>query len=278
VSPAQLLERAGRRERRGRGRAARRYVGTVAIGVWLPILLIAWWWVGSAGSTSNFFPPLAEILARLRELWFFDHATSDLLPSLGNLALGYVLAAVVGIAGGALLWRLPRLADAAHPVIYFLYVLPSPALLPAVILIFGIGTTMKVWIIFFTAVWPVLLNTVDGMRGTDGVKLDLARTLRMGTASTLWRVVLPAASPQIVAGLRTALQFAIILMVVSEFAAATSGIGYFILYAQQTFAVTDMWTGILVLGVVGSLLNFLFLRLERRVLRWHHRARTPLTT
>jgi ABC-type nitrate/sulfonate/bicarbonate transport system permease component len=135
---------------------------------------------------------------------------------------------------------------------------------------------MKVWIIFFTAVWPVLLNSVDGLRGTDSVKLDLARSMNLTTLQTLRLVVLPSAAPQIFAGLRTALQFGIILMVVSEFAAATQGIGYFILYAQQTFRTMDMWTGIIVLGVVGSILNFLFLRLERRVLQWHYRARTAL--
>lgn len=264
---------AGRSRRRPR---VLRSLRTVLLGLWLPVLVLALWWVLSADSTSTFFPPLRDILSRLRELWLFEHVRTDLLPSLKNLALGYLLAAVVGVVGGALLWRLPRVAEATHPVVYFLYVLPTPALLPAVILVFGIGSAMKVWIIFFTALWPVLLNTMDGMRGTDTVKLDLCRALRLGTWQTLRRVVLPAASPQIFAGLRTALQFGIILMVVSEFAAATTGIGYFILYAQQTFAVTDMWTGILVLGVVGSCLNFLFLRLERRVLRWHYRSRRAL--
>jgi ABC-type nitrate/sulfonate/bicarbonate transport system permease component len=256
---------------------ARRMALTLVLGVWLPIVLIAAWWFGSANSFSPYFPPLSNILDRLQKVWFFDGITEDLLPSLGHLAVGYLLAAVVGIGVGALLWRLPPLATALHPVIYFLYVLPSPALLPAVMLIFGLGSAMKIWIIFFTAVWPVLLNTVDGLRGTDGVKLDLARTMNLSTLQTLRLVVVPSAAPQIFAGLRTALQFGIILMVVSEFAAATQGIGYFILYAQQSFRSLDMWTGIIVLGVVGSLLNLLFLRLERRVLSWHYRARTALS-
>lgn len=249
---------------------------TLAVHLWLPAALIALWWVGSASSTSNFFPPLSTILSHLADLWFFDHARSDLLPSMRNLALGYVLAIIVGIAGGALLWRVRAIATAVHPVIYFLYVLPAPALLPAVILVFGIGVEMKVWIIFFTCVWPILLNTLDGMRGTDRVKLDVAAVLRLGTWGTMRRVVLPAASPQIFAGLRTALAFGIVLMVVSEMSAATQGIGYFILYAQQTFQTTNMWTGILVLGIVGSILNFLFLRVERRLLRWHYQARRAL--
>lgn len=255
---------------------ARRVALTTLLGIWLPIVLVVLWWYTSADSLSPYFPPLETILTQLKAVWFFDGVIENLLPSLGHLAVGYLLATVVGITAGALLWRLPVLATAAHPVIYFLYVLPSPVLLPAVMLLFGLGTAMKVWIIFFTAVWPVLLNTVDGLRGTDPVKLDLAASMQLSTVETLRYVVIPSASPQIFAGLRTALQFGIILMVVSEFAAATEGIGYFILYAQQAFRVTDMWTGIIVLGVVGSLLNFLFLRLERRVISWHYRARTAL--
>jgi sulfonate transport system permease protein len=255
---------------------ATRLTLTLFLGVWLPVTLIALWWYGSAGSYDPYFPALQTIVTRLTDIWFWEGVQVNLLPSLGHLAVGYFLAAVVGIGVGALLWRLPPLATALHPVMYFLYVLPSPALLPAVMLVFGLGTAMKVWIIFFTAVWPILLNTVDGLRGTDSVKLDLARSMNLTTLQTLRLVVIPSASPQIFAGLRTGLQFGIILMVVSEFAAATEGIGYFILYAQQTFRITDMWTGILVLGVVGSILNFLFLRLERRVLRWHYRARTAL--
>jgi ABC-type nitrate/sulfonate/bicarbonate transport system permease component len=241
--------------------------------IWLPVVLILAWWIGSATSTSVFFPPLSKILERLREQWLFDHTVSDLLPSLTNLAVGYFLAAVVGVFVGAMLWRFRGMSDAAHPVVYFLYVLPAPALLPLFMALFGLGATMKISIIFLSCVWPVLLNTLDGMRSTDSIKIDVARVLNLNTWATLRRVVLPAAAPQIAAGLRTSLAIGIVLMVVSEMTAATSGIGYFILNAQQTFATVDMWTGILVLAIVGSLLNLLFIRLERWVLRWHYQAR-----
>jgi sulfonate transport system permease protein len=249
----------------------------VLLSLWLPVLLIAIWWFASANSTSNFYPPLSTILSRLRELWLFDHTRSDLLPSLENLVLGYAIATVLGISIAALLWRFKLLALALEPLIYFLFALPSPALLPAVIIILGIGVSMKVFIIAFACLWPILLNSYDGMRGTDTVKLDVAATLRLSTLGKLRRVVLPAASPQIVAGMRTSLAVGIILMVISEFSASTKGIGYFIFFAQQTFATTDLWTGILVLAVVGSLINFLFVRIERLVLSWHFKSRVALT-
>jgi ABC-type nitrate/sulfonate/bicarbonate transport system permease component len=89
----------------------------------------------------------------------------------------------------------------------------------------------------------------------------------------VWRVMLPAASPQIFAGMRTSLSLALILMVISEMVASTNGIGYFVLQSQRTFAIPEMWSGILLLGILGYVLNGAFVLIERRVLRWHRGAR-----
>lgn len=261
--------------RRG-GSPARRLAtlaGRGAAALWLCAGLVAAWWFGSAGSHSPYFPPLSKILTDLDKLWIFHDASTQLVPSMERFIVGYVVAAVAGIALGALFWRVRTVHEAVSPLVYFLYVLPAPALVPAAILFFGIGDAMKMAIIAFAAVWPVLLNTIDGTRGVDAVKLDSARTMGMSPRRTLWEVVLPGAMPQIAAGLRAGLQVAILLMVVSEMVASTSGIGFFILNAQQSFAITDMWTGIIVLGVVGSVLNLMFVALERWVLRWHYGER-----
>jgi ABC-type nitrate/sulfonate/bicarbonate transport system permease component len=162
---------------------------------------------------------------------------------------------------------------AMNPIIYFLYVLPAPALLPAMIAIFGIGDMRQVALIALGAIWPTLLNTLDGMRGVDTVKFDTAKALRLGGWRTYFRLVLPGAGPQIAAGLRASLTVAIVLMVVSEMVAANSGIGFFILQAQAEFAIKKMWTGILVLALIGTVLNYLFVFIERRALRWYYRSR-----
>ncbi|HEX5497172.1 MAG TPA: ABC transporter permease subunit [Mycobacteriales bacterium] len=262
--------------RAGAGRAVLagcRRVVAAAGWLWFAIALVAVWWFASADSTSAYFPPLRTIVHRLYELWIVGDAKSQLAPSLEHFAAGYGIAGAGGIALGALLWGVRPLRESTSPLLYFCYVLPAPALLPAVITLFGIDTTMKVAIISFAAVWPTLLNTVDGMRGVDPVKLDTARALGLSPLRTAGSVVLPAALPQIVAGLRNSLQVAIILMVVSEMTASTSGIGYFILTAQQSLAITDMWTGIIVLAVLGSALNLVFVAAERFVLAWHYGAR-----
>ena len=267
--PVRTQTGARRRARTPRLRSALRAVASL----WLFVVIIAGWWIGSAGSESTFFPPLKDIVRQLYELWIVGDARSQLTPSLQNFAFGYTIAAVTGVVFGALLWSLRPVKEAVSPYLYFLYVLPAPVLIPAAMTIFGIGSAMKVVIIAFAAVWPTLLNTLDGMRGVDPVKLDTARVLGLSGFRVVRSVVLPAALPQIVAGLRNSLQVAIILMVVSELVASTSGIGFFILNAQQSFAFVDMWTGVIVLAAIGSALNLLFLAIENRVLFWHYGAR-----
>lgn len=244
------------------------------MGFWLPLVLLIIWWFASANSTSPFFPPLQVILTETYEQWIIGDATSThLAVSLKNLFAGFVWGSLMGWIGGSLLARLPMVRNAANPLIYFLYVLPSPALLPAMIALFGIGDMRQIALIAFGSTWPTLLNTLDGMRGVDEVKIDTARALSLGGIRTYFSVTLRGASPQIAAGLRASLQVSIILMVVSEMVAARSGIGYFILQAQTVFATVTMWSGILVLAVVGTVLNYIFIYIERIVLRWHYRSR-----
>lgn len=259
--------------KRGAAGSPMRAVGRTATALWLPLALLALWWAVSASSTSPFFPPLPTILSETWNQWVVHGAWTNAVSSLRNLAFGYVAGTLIGIVGGSLLWRLRLLRVAANPLIYFLYVLPSPALLPAMIAIFGIGEMRQIALIALGAIWPTLLNTLDGMRGIETIKFDTARALRLGGWRTYIRLVLPGAAPQMAAGMRASLTVAIVLMVVSEMVAAQAGIGYFILQAQAEFAITKMWTGILVLAVIGTLLNYLFVFVERLALRWYYRSR-----
>jgi len=256
-----------------RAKSGLRRLGQVLTPVWLPLLLIAVWWFATANSTSPFFPPLGDILVDTWNQWVVFGAWTNAVVSVRNLLIGYVFGTLIGIIGGSLLWRLRYLRVAMNPIIYFLYVLPAPALLPAMIAIFGIGDMRQIALIALGSIWPTLLNTLDGMRGVDTVKFDTAKALRLGGWRTYFRLVLPGAGPQIAAGLRASLTVGIVLMVVSEMVAANSGIGFFILQAQAEFAIKKMWTGILVLALIGTVLNYLFVFVERRALRWYYRSR-----
>jgi ABC-type nitrate/sulfonate/bicarbonate transport system permease component len=132
---------------------------------------------------------------------------------------------------------------------------------------------MKVVVIAAGCVWPVLLNTVEGVRAVDPVMAETARSYRITGVARIRDLVLRSASPQIFAGLRQALSIGIILMVISEMFAASNGLGFTIVQFQRGFAIPDMWTGILVLGLLGFVLSVLFHLVERRVLGWYHGLR-----
>jgi ABC-type nitrate/sulfonate/bicarbonate transport system permease component len=147
------------------------------------------------------------------------------------------------------------------------------ALFPLAIILLGTGDGEKVTLIGFACFWPVLLATVDGVRGVDPAKLDVSHSFRLGRAMTLWRVVLPAAAPQVAGGIRTATSVGLVTMLGSELYAADRGIGYFVLQSQREFSIVDMWAGLLLLGMLGYLINLLVGIAEHRLLSWHRSMR-----
>jgi ABC-type nitrate/sulfonate/bicarbonate transport system permease component len=244
-----------------------------ALEIAVPLALLVLWGVWSSGSDTYYFPPLTDILDTFADTWVFERVGSDVVPSLVRLGLGYTIACTVAVAAGLALGLSPTLRRASDPMVQFLRSIPPPALLPFGILVLGVGTSMKVFIIAFVCLWPVLLNTIDGVAGVDPTLRETARVYGIGRRDRLLRVTLPAAAPQIFAGMRTSLSLALILMVISEMVASTNGIGYFVLQSQRSFAIPEMWSGILLLGILGYVLNAVFLLVERRVLRWHRGAR-----
>lgn len=247
----------------------RRRALLLALEVGVPVVLLAGYGIWAAGQGNFYFPPLPEIAGRFPELWLADAVTEHVLPSLRRLSLGYLLCVLIGVGLGLLLGAVRWIQQAVQPFAEFLRALPAVALIPFALLVFGTGDAAKVFVIVVGSVWPILLNTVDGVRGVDPGMLEMARAYHVGRWPRIREVVLPAALPRVVAGMRTSLSIAIILMVVSEMVASSNGVGYFVLSSQRRFAIADMWTGIIVLGIIGYLANVLFVQLERRVLRWH---------
>lgn len=251
---------------------------TVLVGleVLVPLLAVAIWFVASAGSSSLYFPPLADILERFAAVWLGPGLVRDALPSLGRMALGYTIAVVAGVAVGIALGLSSLARMLLGPSVEFLRALPAVLLIPFALVVFSDDLTLKVFVIALGCLFPVVLNTVDGVRSVEPLLIDVARSFRFGPVERVWRVVLPSAAPQIFAGLRAALSLALVLMVVSEMVASTNGIGYAILQAQRRFATTDMWAGIVLLGLLGYLINVVLLLVERRVLAWHRGFRASL--
>ncbi|HJP65080.1 MAG TPA: ABC transporter permease subunit, partial [Actinomycetota bacterium] len=245
----------------------------LALEIVVPLGILALLIVWSAGSTSFYFPPVTDMLVTFKQTWLFDRFASDVLPSLCRLAAGYALAAAIGIGAGVVIGSVPLAARAAEPIVEFLRAIPPPALIPFGILVLGIGDPMKIFVITVVCLWPVLLNTVEGVRSVDEVLAETCRAYGVGGLARLRHLVLRSASPQIVTGMRQALSIAIILMVISEMFAASNGLGFTIVQFQRSFAIPEMWSGVLLLGLLGFALSLLFRLAENRVLAWYHGLR-----
>ncbi|WP_149823769.1 ABC transporter permease [Streptomyces tailanensis] len=239
----------------------------------LPLVLVTAWWLASDDSTDVYWPPLRTILTAFPDVWTGERLRADVLPSVLRLLAGYTSAAVVGLALGTVIGSYRRVRAVCEPVLEFLRAVPPPVLVPVIMLFAGIGDTMKIAVIASGCVWPILLNTVEGVRAVDSVMSETARSYGITGTARLRNVVLRSASPQIFAGLRQALSIGIILMVISEMFAASNGLGFTIVQFQRGFAIPDMWTGILVLGLLGFALSVVFRLVERRVLGWYHGLR-----
>lgn len=239
----------------------------------LPIVLVALWWVLTLESTNFFVPRPWPLLRTFVDTWVGDRFATDVVPSMARFAVGVTLAIVLGIVFGTAIGTSTWVRKLTEPVLELFRAIPPPVLVPVLMIVLGVSNTMKVSVIAFGAVWPVLLNTVEGVRAVDSVLSETGRTYRIHGLARLRYLVLPSAGPQIMAGVRQALSVGLILMVISEMFASSSGLGFTIVQFQRSFDVDAMWSGIVLLGLIGVLLSALFHLTERRVLRWYHAQR-----
>jgi ABC-type nitrate/sulfonate/bicarbonate transport system permease component len=216
------------------------------------------------------FPRISSIMAAWWQLAISGELLGELLPSLWRMFLGYFIGCALGVALGLLMGYVRFFYNLLEPITEVLRPIPSPAYLPIMILFLGIDDEMKVFMIAFATIFPVLLNTYSGVRSVDPIQMQTARTFGVSGHRLLTQIVLPASSPYIFTGMRVSLAVALIVMVISEMVAASNGIGYFILSAQRGFKVRDMFAGVLTLAMLGYILNRLFLLIENRVLAWHY--------
>jgi ABC-type nitrate/sulfonate/bicarbonate transport system permease component len=239
----------------------------------LPLLLFALLYALSANSTNFFFPSLASILDKFNAIWLGPRFVSDVIPSLERLTAGYLLACLFGIALGVLIGVHAPLRRAAEPVLEFFRAVPPVAMIPLLIVSMGFGDAMKVTVIVAGAIWPILLNTIEGVKGVDAVLDETCRTYQIKGVSRFWHFILPSASPQIVVGMRLGLSIGIILMVISEMFAAMNGLGSAIIYFQRSYEIPQMWSGVLMLGLFGFALSMVFRVFEMHVLAWYYGLR-----
>jgi sulfonate transport system permease protein len=263
-----LIDDQASAERAAAARRQRRQLLNLVIRVAsLATALSLWEWVGSNIDPVLFTTPgkvaVAAIdMIRSGELWTY------LWPSLVVLGIGLSLAAVAGVAIGLLLARYWLLDVALTVYITFLYSIPSVALVPLIVLWAGFETTAKVIILFMFAFFPMVINTYQGVKSVDPKLIEVGRAFRCSEWQLWGNIVLPAALPFIVTGLRLALGRGLIGMVLADLYTAISGIGYLIVRTASTYQVNKMFVPIVTLGLLGVSLTALLRVVEKRVAPW----------
>ncbi|MFD6697911.1 MULTISPECIES: ABC transporter permease [unclassified Microbacterium] len=247
----------------------RRRWGFTAISTIAPVAIVAVWWLVSRTSTSLYFPPLSEILKSLATFWLAPAGLAQLGASMSHLAVGLAGGIAVGVGGGIVLgvWRWGF--DVVSPVLEFIRATPAIALVPIVLLILGIGPLTQIAMITAATVWPILLNTIDGVRSLDTTTRDVMTSYRLKAGDRLFRIILPGASPQIMVGINIAVTVALVMIIASELQGATEGVGYTLMAQQRSYDMAGMWSTIVLLGMLGFSLNLAFSACERILLAWH---------
>jgi ABC-type nitrate/sulfonate/bicarbonate transport system permease component len=194
--------------------------------------------------------------------------SGEIGTTLASYAEGFALAVVTGVVLGVAIGSSRTLLAASSVVIEFLRPIPAVAFIPLAILFFGLGLPMRRFVIAYAAVWPILLNTLYGVRGTDRVLHDVARTSGVGGLGALARVTLPAALPSIATGVRVSASIALLVAVTAEFVTGTEGIGAYMQRQQFAYRLPELYAAVVLVGVLGYAINALLRAAERRVVFW----------
>ncbi len=255
--------------------AARRAVGIGRTGIRRSAAVVAFlllWELGPQylleSSRAVFLPPLHVVLEALWDLVRTGQLQEHLTASLTRSAIGFGLAVVVGVTVGIAVAWYEGLRELLTPLLELFRNTAALALLPVFTLLLGIGELSKVSIVAYAAFFPVLLNTVAGVRTVDPLLVRAARTLGLSNLQLFAKVVLPSAVPTIFTGIRMAGTASILVLIAAEMVGAKAGLGYLIVNAQSSFQIPQMYAGILTVSVFGLVVNTALVRLERRFSRW----------
>jgi ABC-type nitrate/sulfonate/bicarbonate transport system permease component len=234
------------------------------------ILVLAFWeyawkkqWV-----TPLFFSGPSEIAKRFRYLLTEGSLLSDMAFSGKNFVLGLMLAIVSGVILGVIIGWYRRIRLLFEPFLNALYATPRIAMVPLIIIWFGTGAKGKIFIVFMSSFFPILVNTVAGVRTLDADLLKAARAF----CATDWQIfktlAIPGSIPFILTGIRQGVALGLIGVVVGEMFGGSEGVGFLVAYGGQTFQTDTVFVGVIIIAVSGMLLTFLTERLERRFSRW----------
>jgi sulfonate transport system permease protein len=243
---------------------------TIIIAAILPVFIIVMWKVYSVNGmlNTNILASPEKVLERFRKAVEDQSLWKNILASLKRVGKGYLIGATLGFVVGALTGLFESIHKLLMALISILRPIPPIAMIPLLILALGIGEASKITIIVIGSFWPVLLNTMQGIRQTDPKLLELARSLGKNRFHILVKIILPSAVPSIFTGLRLGISQAWTCVVTAEMIAASSGVGYMIQYARELVQPDLLLLGIITIGVIGLIIDIFMIFLEKRIVYW----------
>ncbi len=237
------------------------------------IVMIIWEILPRTGIVKEYtLPPFSAVIRMLFEMLFTGELLEHLGISLERVFFGFALSVAVAIPLGFLIGWFERVECIFDPLIQLCRNTPTLALYPLLILVLGFSEFSKAGIIFWGAVWPALLNTVEGVKNVEPLLIKSTRSMGAGKIVLFFKVILPSAFPTIFTGIRLSASRAVIILVAAEMLGADSGLGYLIFFAENHFEVDKMYTGIIALIVMGVTVNYVLVAVEKRITRWKEAA------
>ncbi|MBI2725452.1 MAG: ABC transporter permease [Polaromonas sp.] len=236
------------------------------------IAIMALWWLAShQGWISKVFLPTPEATWLSLKNGLTDGELKEFTwATITRMFEGWLLASLIGVALGALIGISANARAWLQPTLEFMRPLPASALLPLAISIFGLNPNMVLSVVAFGAMWPVLLATVHGFAAVEPRLQEVARCLQLSRGAFVWKVGLPNALPDILAGMRLSLTVSLIVSVVGEMIASQPGLGQAILLAARAFRASELFAGIVLLGLIGFASSAMLAAFEKRFLKWQH--------
>jgi len=233
-------------------------------------ILVLWEVLSKTAIVNNIFlPPFSKVIKTFFTLIFTSEMWVHIYHTLLRCFTGYFVAALVGVPIGLIMGRSNKIYNLLEPSVEILRPIPSAAIIPVAILFLGIDNSMKIFVITFACLWPILINTIAGVHGIDKILIETAQTFKLSKGKFLVDIVFPASLPGIITGMRISLAIALILAVTVEMIAGNNGIGFFILESERTFLFPEMYAAVICIGVIGYIINKGFLRVTSLFISWH---------
>lgn len=232
------------------------------------IALAILWEITAQLSPSPNFPAFSTVVATL--VTNFDTIAMETLQTLKRAALGFVIALATMLPLGVFLGRVKAAGELVEPIIEFIRPLPPIAMIPVAMIFLGIGDPARIAVVAYGCAFPILINAMEAVRGAHPMLGNVARSLRLTRGEQMRLIDLPAAMPQIMAGIRISLATALLLSVVAEMLLAANGLGTYIVRAQERFQIAHNLAALLTIVILALLINALLERADRRLLAWHH--------